>query len=107
MQNAVGPTERTSNNMRNKRSRSATQPVAPGALEQCGVSPKKKEHDALMLRGDCSLNVLFYQWLILLEKTDKRSGGILTGRQVLFNKAIYGANGSMFPDSSSLRDKRL
>ena len=63
-----------------------------------------------MYRGKCSLNILFYQWLILLEKTDQRSGGILTGRQVLFNKAIYRANGSMFPDhidSSSPCNKRL
>lgn len=47
MQNAVGPTKRTSNNTREKkkkksRSINATKPMAPGALQHCGASCQKK-----------------------------------------------------------------
>lgn len=70
----------------------------------------KKKRKSLMFRGDCSLNIVLYYRLTSLEETDKRFGGILTGRQVLFNKAICRASGLMsadHTDSSSLCDKRL
>lgn len=69
MQNAVGPTERTSNDTHTKEKTQLMQ--APKALEQYDVSSthtQKTEPDALMFRGDCFPNTLlhysgWYYWM--------------------------------------------
>ena len=94
MQNTVWPTERTLNNA--KKANRWVKWWHLGFLSNQTPRTQKKEQSTLKFRGNCS-NIHFHQQLTLLEKTDKRSTEILKGRQVMFNKVIYRANGFDVP----------
>lgn len=110
MQNAVGSTERTSNNTNKKKKKKSAHTMAPMALQQYDISsPQRKKRSVMPWRWEVTVllkDFSRYYWM----RQRKKVWRDLTGRQVLFNKAIYRANCSMFPDridTSSHCNKRL